>query len=91
MSRLPEVDAQHSLAYDIEDAIENGASVVLTPPGSQEQVVVLCAEDMGEWNGLLDLLRDPAAAERLIRSIRAAQAGQAAEPEPDHAAPPAQH
>ena len=76
-------DLRNNLRERLDEVHESRAPMLVTRRNGPASVIV----DKAEWDGLMEtvhLLRSPANAERLLRSIRAAEAGEARERDLDN-------
>lgn len=78
MDYVSYTDLRQNLAKHLSDVHERRAPVTVTRQGKGD-VVLLSAEEYAGMEETLHLLRSPANAERLLRSIRSARAGAASE------------
>ena len=79
MSHITYSELRQNLARYLDEAVESRAPIVVTRQGGKGNVVMLSEEEFAGWQETVHLLSNPANAERLLRSIRAADAGGAHE------------
>ena len=79
MSQVSYTDLRQNLARYMDEAVESHAPILVTRQGDKGNVVLLSEEEFAGWQETVHLLRSPANAERLLRSIRSAEAGEAIE------------
>jgi antitoxin YefM len=77
MSTITYTELRQNLARYLEEAAESRAPIVVTRQGGKGNVVMLSEEEFAGWQETVHLLGNPVNAERLLRSIRAADAGAA--------------
>ncbi len=75
MSVINYTEFRLNLASHMDAVIESRAALVVTRQGGQGNVVVMSEEEFAGWQETVHLLSSPRNAERLLRSIRAAEAG----------------
>jgi antitoxin YefM len=68
---------RRDLAHYLDEVTDSRAPLVVTRPGGKGNVVMLAEEEFAGWQETVHLLRSPENAKRLLRSIRAADAGKA--------------
>ncbi len=78
MSVINYTEFRLNLASHMDAVIESRAALVVTRQGGQGNVVVMSEEEFAGWQETVHLLSSPRNAERLLRSIRAAEAGDVA-------------
>lgn len=79
MSHITYSELRQNLARYLDEAVESRAPIVVTRQGGKGNVVMLSEDEFAGWQETVHLLSNPANAERLLRSIRAADAGGASE------------
>ena len=85
MSYVTYTELRQNLARYMDEAIESGAPLVITRQGGRGNVVMMSEAEFEGWQETVHLLRSPRNADRLLRSITAADAGQTQAHEPDGA------
>ena len=73
----------------MDEVVESRAPLVVTRQSGRGNVVMMSEEEFEGWQETAHLLRSPRNAERLLRSIRSADAGEASERDLAPAKPPA--
>lgn len=68
-------ELRQNLARYLDEAVESRAPIVVTRQGGKGNVVMLSEDEFAGWQETVHLLANPANAERLLRSIRSADAG----------------
>jgi antitoxin YefM len=79
MSHITYRELRQNLARYLDEAVESRAPIVVTRQGGKGNVVMLSEDEFAGWQETVHLLSNPANAERLLRSVRAADAGTARE------------
>ncbi len=79
MGQVSYTDLRQNLARYINEAVESRAPILVTRQGGKGNVVILSEEEFEGWQETVHLMRSPANAKRLLRSIRSADAGAAKE------------
>jgi antitoxin YefM len=79
MTQVSYTDLRQSLARYMDEAVDSRAPILVTRQGGKGNVVLLSEDEFESWQETLHLLRSPANADRLLRSIRSADAGEAVE------------
>ena len=64
----------------MDEAVESRAPTLVTRQGGKGNVVIPSEEEFEGWQETVHLMSSPANAERLLRSIRSADAGATQEP-----------
>lgn len=77
MGHVSYTELRQNLARYMDQAVEDRAPIVVTRQGGKGNVVLMSEEEFAGWQETVHLLRSPANAKRLLRSVRAAGAGQA--------------
>ena len=77
MPHVTYTDLRQNLARYMDEAVDSRAPILVTRQGGKGNVVILSEEEFEGWQETLHLLRSRANAQRLLRSIRAADAGAA--------------
>lgn len=77
MPHVTYTDLRQNLARHLDEAVDSRAPILVTRQGGKGNVVILSEKEFESWQETLHLLRSPANAQRLLRSIRAADAGAA--------------
>lgn len=75
MSHITYTELRQNLARYLDEAVESRAPVVVTRQGGKGNVVMLSEDEFAGWQETVHLLSNPVNAERLFRSIRAANSG----------------
>lgn len=75
MSHISYTELRQNLARYLDEAVESRAPIVVTRQGGRGNVVMLSEAEFAGWQETVHLLSNPANADRLLRSIRAATAG----------------
>jgi len=81
---------RQNLAHYLDEATESRIPIVVTRQGGKGNVVMMSEEDFSGWQEIVHLMRSPAYAERLRRSISSADAGRTEQRELVPAKPPAE-
>jgi antitoxin YefM len=74
MSHITYTELRQNLARYLDEAVESRAPIVVTRQGGKGNVVMLSEDEFAGWQETVHLLANPVNAERLLRSIRAADA-----------------
>jgi antitoxin YefM len=77
MSCVTYTELRQNLARYLDEAVESRAPIVVTRPGGKGNVVMLSEDEFAGWRQTVHLLGNPVNAERLLRSVRAADTGAA--------------
>ena len=77
MSHITYTELRQNLAHYLDEAVESRAPIVVTRQSGKGDVVMLSEEEFAGWQETVHLLANPVNSERLLRSIRAADAGAA--------------
>jgi antitoxin YefM len=75
MGHVTYTELRQNLARYLDEAVESRAPIVVTRPGGKGNVVMLSEEEFAGWQETVHLLGNPVNAKRLLRSVRAADAG----------------
>ncbi len=75
MGQVSEAALRDNLVRYMDQAVETGVPLVVTREDGKGNVVILSEEEFNGWRETAYLLRTPANAARLLRSIQAADAG----------------
>ncbi len=75
MGQVSYTDLRQNLARYINEAVESRAPILVTRQGGKGNVVILSEEEFEGWQETVHLLKSPANAKRLLRSIRSADGG----------------
>jgi antitoxin YefM len=75
MSHVTYTELRQNLAHYLDEAVQSRAPIVVTRPGGKGNVVMLSEDEFAGWQETVHLLSNPANAGRLLRSVRAANAG----------------
>jgi antitoxin YefM len=81
MTHVSYTDLRQNLSRYLDEAIESHAPIVVTRQGGKGNVVMISEQEFAGWQETVHLLSSPKNAERLLRSIREAEAGQTTERE----------
>lgn len=76
MGQVSYTGLRQKLARYMDEAVAGRAPILVTRQGGKGNVVILPEEEFESWQETVHLLRSPANAARLLRSIRSAEAGQ---------------
>jgi antitoxin YefM len=79
MSHITYTELRQNLARYLDEAVETRAPIVVVRPGDKGNVVVLSEDEFMGWQETVHLLSNAANAERLLGSVRAADADAAHE------------
>ncbi len=90
MGRVTYTDLRANLARYMDETVESRTPLLVTRQSGRRNVVMMSEEEFNGWQKTVHLLRSPRNAERLLRSIRSAEAGEARERDPAPAKPPAE-
>jgi antitoxin YefM len=75
LSHVTYTELRQNLAHYLDEAVETRAPIVVIRQGGKGNVVMLSEDEFAGWQETVHLLSNPANAERLLRSIRSADAG----------------
>ncbi len=75
MTHVSYTDLRQNLSRYLDEAVESRAPIVVTRQGGKGNVVMVSEAEFAGWQETVHLLSNPVNAERLLRSIRAADAG----------------
>ncbi len=75
MVQVSYTDLRQNLSRYINEAVESRAPILVTRQGGKGNVVILSEEEFEGWQETVHLLKSPANAKRLLRSIRSADGG----------------
>lgn len=81
MSSVSYTGLRQNLARYLDEAVDSRAPILVTRQGGKANVVLISEEEFLGWQETVHLLRNPASAARLLRSVRAAEAGHVTERE----------
>jgi antitoxin YefM len=79
MGHVSYTELRQNLSRYMDEAIDSRVPIVVTRQGGKGNVVLLSEEEFNGWQETVHLLKSPANASRLLRSIRSAEAGQTQE------------
>ena len=79
MSNVSYTDLRQNLAHYLDQVVDSRVPVVVTRQGGKGNVVMISETEFDGWQETVHLLRNPANARHLLRSIRSADAGDAHE------------
>ena len=74
-------DLRQNLARYLDEVVDNRVPLTVTRQGGKGNVVMISEAEFNGWQETVHLLGNPANARRLLRSIRAADAGKTSEHE----------
>jgi len=77
MNHITHTELRRNLARYLDEAAESGTPIVVARQGGKGNVVMLSQDEFAGWQETVHLLSNPVNAERLLRSIRAAEAADA--------------
>jgi len=90
MASVSYSELRQNLARYMDEVVESRAPIVVTRQGGKGNVVMMSEAEYEGWQETVHLLRSPANARHLLRSVRAAEAGRTqarelvpAKPRPD--------
>jgi antitoxin YefM len=69
-------ELRQNLSRYLDDAVASRAPIVVTRQAGKGNVVMISEAEYAGWQETVHLLRSPANAERLLRGMRQAEAGQ---------------
>ncbi len=81
MPTLSYTDLRQNLARTMDEAVDGRAPILVTRQAGKGNVVLISEDEFLGWQETVHLLRSPANAQRLLRSVRAADAGRTEERE----------
>jgi antitoxin YefM len=76
MTHVSYTDLRQNLSRYLDEAVDAGAPIVVTRQGGKGNVVMISEAEFAGWQETVHLLSSPKNAERLLRSVRQAEAGQ---------------
>ena len=79
MAHVSYTDLRQNLARYLDEAVESRSPLLVTRQGGKGNVVLMSEEEFEGWQETVHLLRSPANALRLLRSVAAADAGSSKE------------
>lgn len=79
MPAVTYTELREHLARHLDQVVESGASLLVTRQGGKGNVVMIAESEFEGWQETVHLLRTPANAARLLRSVRDADAGRTQE------------
>lgn len=79
MTQVSYTELRQNLAGIMDEAVESHAPILVTRQAGKGNVVIVSEQEFEGWQETVHLLSSPANAKRLLRSIRAADRGQASE------------
>jgi antitoxin YefM len=79
MASVSYSELRQNLARYLDEVAESHAPIVVTRQGGKGNVVLMSEAEYEGWQETVHLLRSPANARRLFRSVRAAEAGRTEE------------
>ena len=71
-------DLRQNLAHYVDTVVNNRDLILVTRQGGKGNVVILFEEEFAGWQEMVHLMSSPANAQHLLRSVRSAEAGEAA-------------
>jgi antitoxin YefM len=81
MANVSYTDLRQNLARYLDEVVDNRVPLTVTRQGGKGNVVMISEAEFNGWQETVHLLGNPANARRLLRSIRAADAGKTSEHE----------
>ncbi|MBW4093041.1 MAG: type II toxin-antitoxin system prevent-host-death family antitoxin [Proteobacteria bacterium] len=75
MPAVTYTELREHLAHHLDQVVESGAALLVTRQGGKGNVVMIAESEFEGWQETVHLLRTPANAARLLRSVRDADAG----------------
>lgn len=79
MGHVSYTDLRQNLARYMDQAVADRAPIVVTRQGGKGNVVLMSEDEFSGWQETVHLLRSPANAQHLLRSVRDAEAGRTQE------------
>ncbi len=79
MAQVSYTELRQNLARYMDEAADGRAPILVTRQGGKGNVVILSEKEFEGWQETVHLLRSPANAKRLLRSVRSAAAGRTKE------------
>jgi antitoxin YefM len=76
MTHVSYTDLRQNLSRYLDEAVDAGAPIVVTRQGGKSNVVMISEAEFAGWQETVHLLSSPKNAERLLRGVREAEAGQ---------------
>jgi antitoxin YefM len=76
MTHVSYTDLRQNLSRYLDEAVDARAPIVVTRQGGKGNVVMISEEEFAGWQDTVHLLSSPKNAERLLRGVRQAKAGQ---------------
>ncbi len=76
MVQVSFTELRQNLARYMDEAIDSRAPVLVTRQGGKGNVVLLSEAEFEGWQETIHLLRSPANARHLLKSVRSAEAGE---------------
>ena len=81
MTTVSFTDLRNHMGTYFDRVADDREPLIVTRPGGKENVVVISESEFAGWQETVHLLRSPANAERMARSLREVRAGGATEHE----------
>ena len=75
MAHVSYTTLRQNLARYLDEVVDSCVPIVVTRQAGKGNVVILSEEEFEGWQETVHLLRSPANAHRLLRSVRSADAG----------------
>jgi antitoxin YefM len=75
MVHVSYTDLRQNLAHYLDETVASRAPIVVTRQGGKGNVVLISEEEFAGWQETVHLLSSPRNAERLLKSVREADAG----------------
>jgi antitoxin YefM len=75
MAHVTYTDLRQNLARYMDKAVDDRVPILVTRQGGKGNVVILSEEEFEGWKETVQLLSNPANAQRLLDSVREAEAG----------------
>ena len=76
MTQVSYSDLRQNLARYLDQAVDSAAPIVVTRQGGRGNVVMMSEAEFAGWQDTVHLLSSPRNAERLLRGMSQAEAGQ---------------
>jgi antitoxin YefM len=76
MTHVSYTDLRQNLSRYLDEAVDAGAPIVVTRQGGKGNVVMISEAEFAGWQETVHLLSSPKNAERLLRGVRQAEAGE---------------
>jgi antitoxin YefM len=76
MTHVTYTDLRQNLSRYLDEAVNAGAPIFVTRQGGKGNVVMISEAEFAGWQETVHLLSSPRNAERLLRGLRQAEAGE---------------